>query len=737
MPLTPLKITKYLSRSQFNLLGGVISFVVLSQNGFAQSCNITAGVGSFPANCNDAIVTENVSQNNGFSFTGAPATSTFTNAFSYRTNNTPLTVRGSNVTASTIVNTITNNGTIASTSEDSAIAVSQGGLIGTLNNYGSITSGTNFRGSLVGWTIQLFGSPGGVINSLNNYGTIGHDLQGRSSSSAGIGISISSLSDNSIQSLTNYGTISAYNGGPGIFNGRFGGIGTLSNLQGAGNAAGPLTITGFLPNNYNVIINSPTVYGQLSALTINCLDGNNPTNFGIFPSSTLPAPGSGTTTYANVLQNITAVNNTSGIQIINGTSYNWALLENATVANNRDLAIIAPAKAPFVVVPGTDNTPTPTSANPVTTGTATVQLLSGATVIATTEARLVTDPKTGTTYVVETIDAPLDGQTVALLRAAGLNIAPDGIDTFNSVNALSQSIQNVVGFQQAALNNSLMYDCTIFDENNICLSAGGRYTFVNGDAGTNTTAALLVAAYRPDPNWRVGAFLDKSLAVNSSNASYSGSSAPMWGLFAAWAQEPETKRKWEIKGGISSATNDLTFTRTAIYNEGFSEPGSGSTTVSAMSAQLMARYGFEVDKQSVLGPYVGVRYHSGKMNSYSEVESASVNTPLTYAAVNYRSTTGLLGVFGDSRLSEKWRLFGTAGFESDFNKRIDDLITTEGSDILVPMGTNQRTTRGSASIGVSYDTGKNERVSLMGVYRQELYQGVSTSTVLATYTVGL
>jgi len=613
--------------------------------------------------------------------------------------------------------------------------VNQGGLIGTLNNYGSITSGADFRGNLVGWTIQLFGNPGGVINSLNNYGTIGHDLQGRSSSSAGIGIRISDLSDNSIQSLTNYGTISAYNGGPGILNERFGGIGTLSNLQGAGNAAGPLTITGFLPNNYNIIINSPTVYGQLSALTINCVDGDNPTNFGIFPSSTLPAPGTGITTYANVFQNITAIKNTSGIEIINGTSYDWALVKNATLSNNRDLKIIAPAQAPFIVV--SDNTPTPSSANPVTTGTATVKLLDGKTETVTTQSTLVTDPKTGTTYIVETITAPLDAQTIALLRAEGVNVVPDGLDTYNSVNALSQTIQNVVGFQQAGLNNSLMYDCTIFDENNICLSAGGRYTFVNGDAGTNTTAALLIAAYRPDPNWRVGAFLDKSLAINSSNASYSGSSSPMWGLFAAWAQEPETKRKWEIKASISSASNDLTFTRSAFFNYGFSEPGSGLTTVSGMSAQLMARYGFEVDKQSVMGPYVGLRYHSGKMNGYSELSNANVSTPLTYADVNFSSTSGLLGIFGDSRLNEKWRLFGTAGFEADFNKNMDDLITTEGSDILVPMGTNQRTNRGSASIGVSYDTGKNERVSLMGIYRQELYQGVSTSTILATYTVGL
>ena len=40
-------------------------------------------------------------------------------------------------------------------------------------------------------------------------------------------------------------------------------------------------------------------------------------------------------------------------------------------------------------------------------------------------------------------------------------------------------------------------------------------------------------------------------------------------------------------------------------------------------------------------------------------------------------------------------------------------------------------------LGAYYDVMKNQRLGITGIYRQEPYQGVSTTTVMATYTVGL
>jgi hypothetical protein len=74
-------------------------------------------------------------------------------------------------------------------------------------------------------------------------------------------------------------------------------IGTLNNAQ--SNTA--LALNGNLPTNYNIIINSPTSYGTLSARSIN--GGGNPTGgpmtFGIYAGSTVTAK-----TYSTVLNGI-------------------------------------------------------------------------------------------------------------------------------------------------------------------------------------------------------------------------------------------------------------------------------------------------------------------------------------------------------------------------------------------------------------------------------------------------
>ena len=46
-------------------------------------------------------------------------------------------------------------------------------------------------------------------------------------------------------------------------------------------------------------------------------------------------------------------------------------------------------------------------------------------------------------------------------------------------------------------------------------------------------------------------------------------------------------------------------------------------------------------------------------------------------------------------------------------------------------------TRPTAMVGAYYDIEKNQRLGITGIYRQEPYQAVQTTTVMATYTVGL
>jgi outer membrane autotransporter protein len=71
----------------------------------------------------------------------------------------------------------------------------------------------------------------------------------------------------------------------------------LNNLQGVGNSNGALTYTGTLPTHYNIIVNSPTQYGQLSG---SYLSGS--TTFGIYSGSSLIKGH----TYATVLSGVSS-----------------------------------------------------------------------------------------------------------------------------------------------------------------------------------------------------------------------------------------------------------------------------------------------------------------------------------------------------------------------------------------------------------------------------------------------
>ena len=172
------------------------------------------------------------------------------------------------VNSSAIGITFINNGTISSVTE-------------TLVNQGAIT--TFINNGVIGPGYYLYNA--GTIGTLTNLGVI----------------------NGSSSSIVNLNS-----------------IGTVNNRQGGGS---PLTMPNHtLPTNYNIIIDSPGVYGQLSA----------PNNvgsltFGVYNTSVV-APG----TYEDVLSGLSAsqVTNTSGV--FNG--FSWSLLFDGV---NYDLLFVS------------------------------------------------------------------------------------------------------------------------------------------------------------------------------------------------------------------------------------------------------------------------------------------------------------------------------------------------------------------------------------------------------------
>jgi hypothetical protein len=314
---------------------------------------------------------------------------------------------------------------------------------------------------------------------------------------------------------------------------------------------------------------------------------------------------------------------------------------------------------------------------------------------------------------------------------------PSTEDTQQSLVNTAAALQNTFALQNSVLANSFAYDCNEFGANNICLSAGGRNTAVQAANGLNNTSALLIAAYRPHPNYRIGAYADQNLSMNNAGSTVNlGNNTPLIGLFGAWNERLDGTGT-EVKVSAAYGQKNTTVTRSVV---GTSEPGSGSSQLNSQGAQVTAKYGFAVTDKAIVSPYIGVRYTQNNMGGYTEGTSSTVTAPLTYSALNTNATTALAGVGASYKVIPTVTAFASAGVETDTNTANGSYSATSSSiSGLTPVNFNANPvkTRPTATLGAYYDIVKNQRLGITGIYRQESYQAVSTTTVMATYTIGL
>ncbi|MGV0962306.1 MAG: beta strand repeat-containing protein [Polynucleobacter sp.] len=308
-------------------------------------------------------------------------------------------------------------------------------------------------------------------------------------------------------------------------------------------------------------------------------------------------------------------------------------------------------------------------------------------------------------------------------------------DTQQSLVNTASALQNTFTLQNTVLANSFSYDCNVFGANNVCVSAGGRNTQVSAANGLNNTSALLIAAYRVMPSVRIGAYADQNLSVNNAGSTVNlGNNTPLIGLFGAWNERLDGTGT-EVKVSAAYGQKNTTVNRQIV---GTSEAGSGSSQLNSQGAQVAAKYGFAIAENTIVSPYVGVRYTQNNMNGYSEQATSSVTAPLTYSALNTNATTALAGVGAQYKFIPQATVFASAGVETDTNTS-NGTYSATGITGLTPINFNANPvkTRPTATVGAYYDVEKNQRVGITGIYRQEPYQAVQATTVMATYTVGL
>ena len=318
---------------------------------------------------------------------------------------------------------------------------------------------------------------------------------------------------------------------------------------------------------------------------------------------------------------------------------------------------------------------------------------------------------------------------------------PSVANTNQSLVNTASALQGTYTLQNSVLANSFSYDCNVFGANNVCVSAGGRNTQVQAANGLYNTSALLIAAYRLNQNYRIGAYADQNLSVSNPGGTVNlGNNTPLIGLFGAWIQRLDGTGA-EVKVSTAYGQKNTMITRSVVGSgDGASEAGTGSSTLNSQGAQVTAKYGFAVMDKAIVSPYVGVRYTQNNMGGYTEGTSSSVTAPLTYSALNTNATTALAGVGASYKVIPTVTTFASAGIETDTNAANGTYTATNSSiGTLTPVNFNANPvrTRPTVTLGAYYDITKNQRFGVTGIYRQEAYQAVSTTTVMATYTIGL
>ncbi|MDI1309479.1 MAG: autotransporter outer membrane beta-barrel domain-containing protein [Methylotenera sp.] len=314
-----------------------------------------------------------------------------------------------------------------------------------------------------------------------------------------------------------------------------------------------------------------------------------------------------------------------------------------------------------------------------------------------------------------------------LLFAAG----PTSFDTQTSLHMAGQKLRSVFNTSAISSNfaNMNTYDCNLFDAKGMCASFGGRFTTVD-NPDSNSTSAVLVLGYKATPHIRIGGFLDQSVNDSLPSGISLHNKIPLMGAFVVWNQN-EDGLGYQIKIANAYQSKDVKLTRDVI---GTSEAGKGSTDLTTESYVGELSYAFNYKLSTLVRPYLALRYTKIKQDGYTET---GVSTPLSFSALEDRSTSALLGLKINHQLTPKANLTASLGIEQDLEHQVDRLSATGVNGLTSENFNNSiKHTRPVASIGAYYALTKNQRLSADVFYQQLPFQGTGSKTAYVNYTVG-
>lgn len=606
------------------------------------------------------------------------------------TNNSTGTISGSGqaIVNYSNIGTLDNAGIIRVTTTGNAIENDSGATITTLTNsrYIGTSDGTSYDGGDRGI------SNSGTISTLNN-----------TSSGVILGTNSGVYNDGIITNLINAGTISGQ-ANPGISNNgnivalnNSGSISGVNGLDYAG-SIGTLTNTGTISGSSNGI-QSIGFSSSIETLT----------NFGMISGGTAGI-------YLSSSSFIRTLNNAqSGLTIIGALPVNYNVIVNSNTSYGRLTNFGSGDVTNFGIYNGST----------LTKGTY-ASVLSGFT------ASNISDGSKSGMYngTAWTLALQSDSTTIW-----DLIVQSSATNTLASVQQNSNGLATVYNQQAAAYQAALSYDCQVYDENNLCVSVGGRYTYAGPSPSSNQQAGLVILGYKPVQTFRVGAFADQSVNISTPTGFSQSKTSPMWGFFAKWHKNKD-ETGLGVQASVVTSSSSLTATRPQLFN---TEAGSGTTQFNGQGYQLTTNYHQPVTNNTSVVPYLGLRYTRINAGAYTENTTATVTSPLSYNAMAQNTFSAIAGLGVRSHLAEKLTGTASVGIQQNLNYSMGNYAGTsnitglESFSVQMPGNVNSMAT---ATAGMFYDINKRERVGLNVLWQQQPFIATNTTTALATYTIG-
>lgn len=316
-----------------------------------------------------------------------------------------------------------------------------------------------------------------------------------------------------------------------------------------------------------------------------------------------------------------------------------------------------------------------------------------------------------------------------------LNLAPNSSNTYQGIQQNAQSLSTVFNLQVAALQAGLSYDCVKYDENNLCVSVGGRYTNAGTGPSGSAQAGLVIVGYRPTLKTRIGAFADQSANISTPTNITQSKTSPMWGVFGAWHMNKDGKGL-SVQASAAVAASELNINRTA---SSATEAGQGKTQFNGQAYQVQTNYAHPLTDATKLVPYLGLRYTQINQGGYTESASAQVVYPVTYNAMAQNTFSAIAGLGVQSHLAEKLKGKVAVGLQQNLSYSMGNYAGTSTIPGLTTFSTampGNTNTMATASGGLYYDVRKNEQIALNALWQQQPFIATNTTSILATYTIG-